>query len=399
MIGLTEPAAVRVIGAFEHLLGVGPTHRVGGADGGFVARTEPIYMVAGLLPVHPLLEDGRPLADLENVHHRIGIEQIFTAADRTASDVAGNLDDSFHLGRLLERRGVDRVTALVDVEGLLLAAHRFGGNRFGHLGRGGQIALMPEALDVGASGVGDCLDAIVVGAADERVETFHQVASGLVEGSLGQVLDQRIEALGGGEGELVFSNRRNRDPAAGERAQQIPQVEIGLLLHRRGDIAGLAVEFVDGDDSALGDVIRQRLSTGIHSLERQNPFFALGGGFAGGRVDQAGVLGVTVTVFQQFDINVFRSTGGGRVIGQRCAIHLFDMTVDVDHAGSQGQDIGDRAHFQPGQDRAFVEQDVGDLAPLLVDEILLLVEFGIQQVAVLVVADALVVLGQVECLA
>jgi hypothetical protein len=58
---------------------------------------------------------------------------------------------------------------------------------------------MPEALDVGASGVGDRLHAVVVDAADEGVEAPHQIASGLVEGALGQVLNQGIEPLGGGE--------------------------------------------------------------------------------------------------------------------------------------------------------------------------------------------------------
>lgn len=54
-----------------------------------------------------------PLADLEDVHHGIGVEQVFAAAHRAASDVAGNLDDGLHLGRLLERRGVDRIAALL----------------------------------------------------------------------------------------------------------------------------------------------------------------------------------------------------------------------------------------------------------------------------------------------
>ena len=58
---------------------------------------------------------------------------------------------------------------------------------------------MAEALDVGASGVGDRLHAVVVDPADEGVETPHQIASGLVECALGQVLNQGIEPLGGGE--------------------------------------------------------------------------------------------------------------------------------------------------------------------------------------------------------
>ena len=156
-------------------------------------------MVTRLLPVHAFLEDGRPLADLEDVHDGIGIEQVFAAAHRAASDVAGDLDDGLHLGRLLERRGVDRIAALVDVEGFLLTAHRFGGDGFRYQGRGGQIALMPEALDVGASGVGDRLHAVVVDAADKGIEATHQVASGLIEGAFGEILNQGIEPLGGGE--------------------------------------------------------------------------------------------------------------------------------------------------------------------------------------------------------
>ena len=58
---------------------------------------------------------------------------------------------------------------------------------------------MPEALDVGASGVGDRLHAVVVDAADKGVEATHQVASCLVEGALGQILNQGIQSLGGGE--------------------------------------------------------------------------------------------------------------------------------------------------------------------------------------------------------
>lgn len=75
------------------------------------------------------------------------------------------------------------------------------------------------------------------------------------------------------------------------------------------------------------------------------------------------------------------------------------MAVDVDHARGQGQDVGGRADLEAHDDGAFLEQNVGDLAPLQVDDVLLLVEFGIQQVAILMVADALVVLGRVECLA
>jgi len=178
------------------------------------------------------------------------------------------------------------------------------------------------------------------------------VASGLVESALGQILNQGIEHFGGGEGELVLGDREAGDPAA----QQIPQVEIELFLHRRGDIAGLAVEFVDGDDSALGDVVRQRLATGIRRLEGERPFFRFGGGLAGGRVDQGLVLGVAGVVLQQLHVNVIGPAGGVRIIGQGSAAHLFKMAVDVDHARGQGQDVGGRANLEANDDGAFLEQ-------------------------------------------
>lgn len=156
-------------------------------------------------------------------------------AHRAASDVAGDLDDGFHLGRLLERRGVDRIAALVDIEGLLLAAHRLGGDGFGHQGRGGQIALMPGSPDaVGPSGAGDRLHAaVVVDAADEGVEAPHQIASGLVEGALGQILNQGIEPLGGGKESWssVIEETVIRLPGSvPSRSRRVGKV--GLLLHR-----------------------------------------------------------------------------------------------------------------------------------------------------------------------
>ena len=258
---------------------------------------------------------------------------------------------------------------------------------------------MPEALDIGPPGVGDRLHAVVVDAADEGVEAPHQIASGLIEGALGQVLNQGIQSLGGGEGELVLGDRGDGDPAARQRTQQIPQVEVGLLLHRGRDIAALAVELINRDHPALGHVVGQRLAAGIRRLEGERPFFPFGGRLAGGRIDQGRVLGVAVVVFQQLHVNVIGPAGGGRIIGQGRAAHLFQMAVDVDHARGQGQDVGGRADLEAHDNGAFLEQDVGDLAPLQIDDVLLLVEFGIQQVAILMVTDALVVLGRVECLA
>ena len=132
---------------------------------------------------------------------------------------------------------------------------------------------------------------------------------------------------------------------------------------------------------------------------RERPFFPLCGRLAGGGIDQGRVLGVAVVVLQQLHVNVIGSAGGGRVRGQSRTAHLFQMAVDIGHARGQGQDAAGRADLEAHDNGAFLEQDVGDLAPLQVDNVLLLVEFGIQQAAILMVADALVVLGRVECLA
>ena len=59
------------------------------------------HVVARLLPVHPFLEDGRALADFQDVHDRVGGEKIFATAHRTPGDVAGDLDDGLHLGGFL----------------------------------------------------------------------------------------------------------------------------------------------------------------------------------------------------------------------------------------------------------------------------------------------------------
>ena len=79
-----------------------------------------------------------------------------------------------------------------------------------------------------------------------------------------------------------------------------------------------------------------------------------------------------------------------------------DLTINAMARAADGTLIdpwGGRADLEAHDDGAFLEKDVGDLAPLQVDDVLLLVEFGIQQVAILMVTDALVILGRVECLA
>lgn len=57
---------------------------------------------------------------------------------------------------------------------------------------GGSEPGQLEALDVGSPGGGDCIDAIVVGATDERVETFHQVAYGVQK--VGDVISLRVNS-------------------------------------------------------------------------------------------------------------------------------------------------------------------------------------------------------------
>ena len=74
------------------------------------------------------------------------IEQLL---HRTAGNVAGVLYDGLHLGGRLERSGVDRVAALVYVKGILLFTHSLDGHILVRLGRGGQVALVAKALNIG----------------------------------------------------------------------------------------------------------------------------------------------------------------------------------------------------------------------------------------------------------
>ena len=204
--GNTKPAAIHIILAFDHLLGIGPAHGIGGSDGRFISGTDPVDMVAGLLPVDAFLKNGRTLTDLQNIHNRIGIEQILTAADRATSHVGGHLHNGFHLSGLFEWRGVDRITALTDVVGFLFTTNRFGGHRLGNQCGCGKIPLMAEALNVGSARIGNHLDIGIIHRSDKAVETADQIAACLIEGTLGKVLQKRVEPFSGGKGELILGD-------------------------------------------------------------------------------------------------------------------------------------------------------------------------------------------------
>ncbi len=62
-------------------------------------------------------------------------------------------------------------------------------------------------MDIGSARVGDHLDIGSIHRTDKAVETADQIASRLIEGTLGKVLQQRIESFSGGKGELVFGDR------------------------------------------------------------------------------------------------------------------------------------------------------------------------------------------------
>jgi len=111
-------------------------------------------------------------------------------------------------------------------------------------------------LDIGSARVGDHLDVLAVVVADEAVESLDQITAGLVVGPLGQVLEQRVQPLGGREGELILGDRRHGDAASGQCPEQVLQVEVRFFADGRRHVAGFAVELVDSDHLALGHVVR-----------------------------------------------------------------------------------------------------------------------------------------------
>ena len=135
--------------------------------------------------------------------------------------------------------------------------------------------MQAVALDVGAPGVGDDLDALAVAAADEAVEPVDQVAARLVEGPLGQVVEQRVQPFGRREGELVLGDGGDRDAVARQGARQVPEMHAGLLLHGGGHLAGGPVELVDGHHPARGHVVGQRIARGVALGQGQHPLLAL----------------------------------------------------------------------------------------------------------------------------
>ena len=128
----------------------------------------------GLPPVHALLIDRRALAHLDDVHDRVGLQQVLAAAHRAAGDIRNDTDDGLDLAGRLERCAAQRVAPAADVVGLLFAAHRLGGDGLGRQGGRGQVLLQTIALDVGAPGVGDHFHGGAVVAADETVQPFDQ---------------------------------------------------------------------------------------------------------------------------------------------------------------------------------------------------------------------------------
>ena len=201
---------------------MGPAHGVGDADGRFAVYPEPVHIIAGLLSVHAFLKNGRALAYFEDIRHRIRGQQILVAFHRVAGDIGNDLDDGLDLGALLQWCAVKGIAPSADVVCLLLAAHRFGGSGFGSHRGCRQVFLQAITLDIGPFGVSDDFDVVPVAVTDKAVQPIDQVAARLVEGSFGRVLEQRIQALGRNEGELILSDGRDRDATAGNRLQEIP---------------------------------------------------------------------------------------------------------------------------------------------------------------------------------
>ena len=69
------------------------------------------------------------------------------------------------------------------------------------------------------------------------------------------------------------------------------------------------------------------------------------------------------------------------------------MAINVDKAGVDHQHVVCDVRDAAGDDRSFLKQLVADLSSLGNDDVLLLVQFRIEQIAVLMVADALVFLA------
>ena len=267
MARTSEPTSVHVVRPLDHLFGIGPADGVGRADGRFVAGAQPVHVVAGLLPVRSFLKDRRALAHLEDIHHRVGDEQVLAAPDGAAGDVGDDLHDGLDLSGFLERRVVEGIAPGADHVGLLFTPDRFDRRGLGHQGGCGQVFLQAEPLDIGSARVGDHLDVLAVVVADEAVESLDQITAGLVVGPLGQVLEQRVQPLGGREGELILGDRRHGDAASGQCPEQVLQVEVRFFADGRGHVAGFAVELVDSDHLALGHVVGQRLAARVVILE------------------------------------------------------------------------------------------------------------------------------------
>ncbi len=103
-----------------------------------------------------------------------------------------------------------------------------------------------------------------------------------------------------------------------------------------------------------------------------------------------------VVVLEQLDVDGVGARVGGRIVGEKRPGHPLDGALDVDGAVGHGQDVAGDRHSEALDHRPLPKEPVGDLGALAVQDVLLLVELGVEQVAVLVVAHPLVVLGGVE---
>lgn len=63
------------------------------------------------------------------------------------------------------------------------------------------------------------------------------------------------------------------------------------------------------------------------------------------------------------------------------------MPVDVGNSAGDRNDVVRNRHEKAGDDRAFLEEQVGDFLLLIDDDVLGFVKFRVQQVAVLVIAQ------------
>ena len=114
-------------------------------------------------------------------------------------------------------------------------------------------------------------------------------------------------------------------------------------------------------------------------------------------VIMAGIRISSVTAVGLMTIAAYIGAGGlGRIVGESGARHGLEMAVEVHHAAAHRHDMVRGLGHAARQDRALPENLIGQFLPLVDLNVVLLVEFGIEQVPVLMVADALVIPRRVE---